>query len=52
MESDGSDTSASLLCLGHRPSDQAAWEEFVDRYGGKIYSWCRGRASRMRTPRT
>ena len=24
-----------------RPSDQAAWEEFVDRYGAKIYSWCR-----------
>ncbi len=42
MESDGPDTSASLLLrLGHRPSDQAAWEEFVDRYGGMIYSWCR-----------
>lgn len=42
MESDGPDTSASLLLrLGYRPSDQAAWEEFVDRYGGMIYSWCR-----------
>jgi len=30
-----------LLRLGQNPSDQAAWEEFVDRYGEKIYSWCR-----------
>jgi RNA polymerase sigma factor (sigma-70 family) len=43
MEADGSTTSASLLLrLGDRPSDQAAWGEFVDRYGGIIYSWCRG----------
>ena len=40
MKSDGSVTSATLLLrLGQRPSDQAAWEEFVDRYGGMIYSW-------------
>ena len=42
MKSEGSITSATLLLrLGHHPSDQAAWEEFVDRYGGMIYSWCR-----------
>jgi RNA polymerase sigma-70 factor (ECF subfamily) len=23
------------------PTDQAAWGEFVDRYGRKIYAWCR-----------
>jgi RNA polymerase sigma factor (sigma-70 family) len=41
-ESEGSSTSVSLLLrLGRCPSDQAAWEEFVDRYGEKIYSWCR-----------
>ncbi len=35
-------TSVSLLLrLSHRPSDQAAWEEFVDRYGAKIYCWSR-----------
>ncbi len=41
-ESEGSTTSFSLLLrLGRAPSDQAAWEEFVDRYGAKIYAWCR-----------
>jgi RNA polymerase sigma-70 factor (ECF subfamily) len=23
------------------PDDPVAWREFVDRYGGKIYTWCR-----------
>jgi RNA polymerase sigma-70 factor (ECF subfamily) len=42
MPSENSATSASLLArLGHDPLDQAAWEAFVDRYGPKIYSWCR-----------
>jgi RNA polymerase sigma factor (sigma-70 family) len=41
-ESESSTTNVSLLMrLGHHPSDQAAWEEFVNRYGAKIYSWCR-----------
>src|SRR4051812_40120894 len=41
-EPEGSITNVSLLLrLGHDPADQAAWEEFVDRYGTKIYSWCR-----------
>ena len=35
-------TSASLLQrLRMAPADQAAWGEFVDRYGRKIYGWCR-----------
>jgi DNA-directed RNA polymerase specialized sigma24 family protein len=24
-----------------RPDDQAAWSEFVEHYGRKIYGWCR-----------
>jgi RNA polymerase sigma-70 factor (ECF subfamily) len=35
-------TSSSLLgrvCTA--PADQEAWSEFVDRYGRKIYGWCR-----------
>jgi RNA polymerase sigma factor (sigma-70 family) len=35
-------TSATLLGrLRHHPTDQVAWSEFVDRYGSKIYDWCR-----------
>jgi RNA polymerase sigma-70 factor (ECF subfamily) len=35
-------TSASLLArLRQLPADQAAWAEFVDRYGPKVYGWCR-----------
>jgi RNA polymerase sigma factor (sigma-70 family) len=35
-------TSATLLGrLRHHPTDQAAWNEFVDRYGHKVYAWCR-----------
>jgi RNA polymerase sigma-70 factor (ECF subfamily) len=35
-------TSATLLGrLRHQPTDQSAWSEFVDRYGAKIYEWCR-----------
>jgi RNA polymerase sigma-70 factor (ECF subfamily) len=44
MESDNSAlrTRASLLLrLRHGPQDQAAWREFVSRYGPLIYSWCR-----------
>lgn len=38
-----SDTRASLLGrLRVDPKDQAAWEEFVDWYGRKVYAWCRG----------
>jgi RNA polymerase sigma-70 factor (ECF subfamily) len=35
-------TSATLLGrLRHDPTDQVAWSQFVDRYGPKIYDWCR-----------
>jgi len=35
-------TSATLLGrLCQEPTDQAAWSEFVDRYGHRIYGWCR-----------
>jgi len=35
-------TSASLLArLRQAPADQAAWAEFVERYGSKLYGWCR-----------
>ena len=27
--------------LRRDPMDQAAWEEFVEHYAGKIYAWCR-----------
>jgi len=35
-------TSPTLLGrLRRAPVDQTAWAEFVDRYGRKIYGWCR-----------
>ena len=35
-------TSPTLLGrLRRAPADQPAWAEFVDRYGRKIYGWCR-----------
>src|SRR3954468_12876788 len=35
-------TRATLLCrLRQDPSDQACWDEFVERYGRHIYRWCR-----------
>src|SRR5262249_38603003 len=27
--------------LGQVPADQAAWDQFVDRYAPRIYGWCR-----------
>jgi RNA polymerase sigma-70 factor (ECF subfamily) len=43
MESSfGGRTSATLLDrLKHDAADQAAWDEFVRRYGTLIYRWCR-----------
>src|SRR5262245_8162481 len=42
MQRDVSRTSASLLVrLREAPADQAAWAEFVDRYGRQIYGLCR-----------
>jgi RNA polymerase sigma factor (sigma-70 family) len=38
----GSRTSATLLeALRERSLDQAAWDRFVDRYGPRVYGWCR-----------
>src|SRR5262249_26933041 len=40
----GRDTRTSATLLGRlrrQPLDQAAWSEFVERYGRKIYHWCR-----------
>jgi RNA polymerase sigma factor (sigma-70 family) len=35
-------TSSTLLGrLRQMPTNQDAWSEFVDRYGPRIYSWCR-----------
>src|SRR5262245_26327732 len=37
-----SQTSATLLArLRQVPADHAAWAEFTERYGRKIYAWCR-----------
>jgi RNA polymerase sigma factor (sigma-70 family) len=41
---DGADlqTSTTLLRrLGRDPTDQSAWDDFVDRYGSLIFLWCR-----------
>src|SRR5436190_15592130 len=39
--SSSSGTSPTLLGrLGRCPTDQAAWNAFVDRYGPRIYAWC------------
>src|SRR5215469_12910 len=35
-------TRVTLLArLRRDPSDQAGWDEFVERYGRHIYRWCR-----------
>jgi RNA polymerase sigma-70 factor (ECF subfamily) len=40
--SSGSYTSPTLLGrLRQEPADQAAWAQFVERYGRRIYAWCR-----------
>jgi len=37
-----SKTSATLLArLRQIPADQTAWVQFTERYGRKIYAWCR-----------
>jgi RNA polymerase sigma factor (sigma-70 family) len=37
----GTSTSATLLNRVRSPLDQEAWNEFVERYGRRIYGWCR-----------
>ena len=35
-------TQVTLLTrLRYEPTDQAGWDEFVERYGRHIYRWCR-----------
>ncbi len=37
-----SETHVSLLLrLRQNPTDQTAWDLFVDHYGGKVLAWCR-----------
>jgi RNA polymerase sigma-70 factor (ECF subfamily) len=39
----GSKTDITLLArLRRDPRDQAAWSEFVARYGPKVFGWCHG----------
>jgi RNA polymerase sigma-70 factor (ECF subfamily) len=41
-EAGGSTTSLTLLGrLRRSPGDQEAWSAFVDRYGTKVFAWCR-----------
>ena len=36
-------TSTTLLAqLRQHPGNQAAWCAFVERYGPRVYGWCRG----------
>src|SRR5262245_31790225 len=38
----GPHTSPTLLGrLRQEPADQAAWAQFVERYGRQVYGWCR-----------
>src|SRR6516164_7348380 len=40
--SSGSYTSPTLLGrLRQEPADQAAWAQFVERYGRLVHAWCR-----------
>jgi RNA polymerase sigma-70 factor (ECF subfamily) len=42
MEAGGSTTRVTLLGrLQRDPTDAAAWAEFVDHYGPRVYRWCR-----------
>src|SRR6188768_4069969 len=44
LDAANSATHVSLLArLRLDPRDQAAWDAFVERYGGRIFRWCRGR---------
>jgi RNA polymerase sigma-70 factor (ECF subfamily) len=40
-DSSGPSTSQTLLNRVRSPLDQEAWNEFVERYGRRIYGWCR-----------
>jgi RNA polymerase sigma-70 factor (ECF subfamily) len=38
-----SQTGSTLLVLLRAPDDPSAWDAFVQRYGPRIYGWCRQR---------
>jgi RNA polymerase sigma-70 factor (ECF subfamily) len=41
-EASGLETNPTLLLrLRRSPADQDAWKQFVERYGGLIFGWCR-----------
>jgi RNA polymerase sigma-70 factor (ECF subfamily) len=41
-DSDSLNTSLTLLGrLRQSPTDERAWDTFVERYGPKVYAWCR-----------
>jgi len=40
-EGDSGTSSSLLVRLQQAPADQAAWAEFVRRYGTRIHGWCR-----------
>lgn len=40
-EANSSTPPTLLHRLRHQPTDEAAWRQFVERYGKQIYSWCR-----------
>ena len=41
VDRDGPTSPTLLGRLGRVPTDQVAWAEFAERYGRKIYGWCR-----------
>ena len=46
--SSGLHTSPTLLGrLRQEPADQAAWAQFVGRYGRLVYAWCRKGAQQV-----
>jgi RNA polymerase sigma-70 factor (ECF subfamily) len=43
--SDGTTMTSLLGRLRSQPSDQQAWNDFVDRYGPRLYAWARQRGA-------
>ena len=43
MQNDTSQTGTTLFAVLQDPQDHVQWNRFVDRYGPKIFQWCRAR---------
>jgi len=43
MGSSTSQTGSTLFSILEQPGDSQAWGRFVDRYGPKVFHWCRAR---------